>query len=111
MGREIACVVHWVTVGTSGARWDMRLGVAQRLEVTRVAYSTSIPCQYHKKLLKTIEIHLKSMNTNENHQKSNGNSLFPLILYHNAWSSSRLAGVQGRVRGTWYTNACYSVPQ
>ena len=55
--REIGCAVHWVTVGTSGTRWDMRLCVAQCLEVPRVTYSTSIACQYHQKSSKIIENH------------------------------------------------------
>ena len=47
--RKIGCAVHWMAVGTSGARWEMRSGVGQRLEVARVDYSTFITCQYHQK--------------------------------------------------------------
>ena len=59
--REVGCAVHWAAVGTSGTRWDMRLCVAQYLEVPRVAYWTSIACQYHQKPSKIIKNKWKCM--------------------------------------------------
>ena len=41
--REIGCEMYCVVVGTSRARCDMRVSVARVPEVTRVAYSTSMP--------------------------------------------------------------------